>query len=481
MAQKEAKSRDTPGREKSAAPKEVPAQMRRPGVSRGSSAQPQRKESATDLDGLLAEAKAAVGAKAKPENGVQKSQFNGAPSSAMQSSETPVVNRTVTPSGNAKGKPLGAQDVPQGTTQASKSVQPAMDSPELGEITNETAANNPIEEPPQRTVSSLSARRSSLKTSTQVSPAQVKNAQSLNHNQSVTQASTNVSADKLQSAPGQPAKTPLAPRPARSDKTNKEQRKLASNEQDNSQSTAKPSQIADTPRSDQVTATETPSRTDMDVVLTQPKAVTLSRRTSIQQERGEQRALVHRETSTHEDSLDMPPRNAAAYSHYFDDLDEWLEITGYHDVAYRQRHLRRQRALMELDAQRARIEQEAEEDEENRTGRIRTQSVRPQSVRPTDSNKSSSALAMPPPPRPEIIANSLVSPAPRSKDKSAQHTPISSDSTGSKRVRSPQASAGQERSEKIRRTSSDERSVRRNDVESRSAPSGRAPESIKSR
>lgn len=54
--------------------------------------------------------------------------------------------------------------------------------------------------------------------------------------------------------------------------------------------------------------------------------------------------------------------NAASYSRYFDDLDEWLEATGYHDATYRKNSLRRWRKLRELDVQRALIEREALQD-----------------------------------------------------------------------------------------------------------------------
>jgi YTH domain-containing protein 1 len=46
-----------------------------------------------------------------------------------------------------------------------------------------------------------------------------------------------------------------------------------------------------------------------------------------------------------------------------DDLREWLEITGYHNVPYRDKILKRRRAIAELDAQRSRLLAEIEADE----------------------------------------------------------------------------------------------------------------------
>lgn len=46
-----------------------------------------------------------------------------------------------------------------------------------------------------------------------------------------------------------------------------------------------------------------------------------------------------------------------------DDLREWLEITGYHNGPYRDKILKRRRAIAELDAQRSRLVAEIEADE----------------------------------------------------------------------------------------------------------------------
>lgn len=479
LAQRQA--RNTPGREKAETLKDIPAQKQQPEARKELPVEPQRTESATDLDGLLAEAKAAIGVSAKQNNEAQKPRPNEAVPNAMKPIEAPVPKRTATPNENGQSKPSGAHQVAvSGTTPVSKQTKALVDSPELGEIRDEAPANKAIGECLQRTASSLSSR-----TSTQVSPAKEKNAQSFSRNQPATQ-SAKPNADNLRSAPQSHPETPLATKSAQPRKNNEEQQKAASISQEKSQPATKSSLAVDTPRSVQAVTTSTngapvettgsPICTDMNNVPAKPKTITSSRRTSIQQEqdgRDEERALIRHEASMHEQSLDPAPKNAAAYSHYFDDLDEWLEVTGYHDVAYRQRHLQRQRTLMELDAQRARIEQEAQQDEVNRTSRARTQSVQVQSVRPVESNRSSSALAMPPPPRPTSIVNPVVPTAPRSQNNIAPHTPVAASVTGTKRLRSPPTGALQERAEKVQRTSSVERSVQRKDSGDRPTPSGK--------
>lgn len=69
------------------------------------------------------------------------------------------------------------------------------------------------------------------------------------------------------------------------------------------------------------------------------------------------------ELQLYDDSNDrnnVRPGIAAAYSHYFDDLDEWLEITGYHDRPFRDKYLQKQRLLADLERQRIAIESDLE-------------------------------------------------------------------------------------------------------------------------
>ena len=96
------------------------------------------------------------------------------------------------------------------------------------------------------------------------------------------------------------------------------------------------------------------------------------------------------------------------------DLADWLEITGYHDVDYRKRTLRRHQDMLELDALRARLVREAQEDNEGRM--LRNQMAVPSTIadatlRPASVHRlvrSSSALFMPPLTKPTNDAKSVL-------------------------------------------------------------------------
>jgi hypothetical protein len=158
--------------------------------------------------------------------------------------------------------------------------------------------------------------------------------------------------------------------------------------------------------------------------------------------------LSHRELASRQDSalqiqqqaMDGPPKNAAAYSKYFEDLDEWLEITGYHDQQYRQNSLRRHRALAELELQREKIEREAQMEQEDKAYLTRSQSFRTPSVRPTSLARASSVVSMPPPPLPMSTSASRAfdasSPA---KTDSTPHSTTQTSQASTKRPLSPTA------------------------------------------
>ncbi len=150
---------------------------------------------------------------------------------------------------------------------------------------------------------------------------------------------------------------------------------------------------------------------------------------------------------------------AAAHSNYFDDLDEWLEITGYHDRVYRKSALKRHRALTELEIQRAQIEKEAEMELQSNTY------LPAQSVRPADYLRSSSVLAMPPPriPPPSAARASIDMSSPvQSHGDSVPQTPATVAVVGSKRPSSASAN-GQERAEKLIRVDSVGRAARKDE------------------
>jgi hypothetical protein len=61
---------------------------------------------------------------------------------------------------------------------------------------------------------------------------------------------------------------------------------------------------------------------------------------------------------------------AARYSHHFDDLDEWLEVTGYHDRGNREKVLKLYRQRAELERQMTEVERELEKSSVHRARSI---------------------------------------------------------------------------------------------------------------
>jgi len=91
------------------------------------------------------------------------------------------------------------------------------------------------------------------------------------------------------------------------------------------------------------------------------------------------------------------------------DLEDWLQMTGYHDYAYRKKALDRHRKLIALDKQKAELEREAQLEYEERTQIARAQSVLPRESIERDVSRvvcspkilrASSVAIMPPPPVP---------------------------------------------------------------------------------
>jgi len=92
-----------------------------------------------------------------------------------------------------------------------------------------------------------------------------------------------------------------------------------------------------------------------------------------------------------------------------EDLEDWLQMTGYHDRAYRKKALDRHRKLIALDQQKAELEREAQLEYEERAQIARAQSVLPRESVERDqprvmyspkSLRTSSGTTMPPPPVP---------------------------------------------------------------------------------
>lgn len=90
----------------------------------------------------------------------------------------------------------------------------------------------------------------------------------------------------------------------------------------------------------------------------------------------------------------------------FEDVNTWLEMTGYFDEAYRTKALARHRKLVELDKQRAELEREEQIEHEERLHIARAQSVRPResiegpSLRSHVVPQGFPSFFMPPPPLP---------------------------------------------------------------------------------
>ncbi|TID15236.1 YTH-domain-containing protein [Venturia nashicola] len=82
----------------------------------------------------------------------------------------------------------------------------------------------------------------------------------------------------------------------------------------------------------------------------------------------------------------------ASYSRHFDDLDEWLEFTGYHDKGNREQTLSLHRRRVQLEREMAEIDRELEQ----------TVAFRARSARPTFRRPSPTVSSMPPPSAPAV-------------------------------------------------------------------------------
>lgn len=97
---------------------------------------------------------------------------------------------------------------------------------------------------------------------------------------------------------------------------------------------------------------------------------------------------------------------AAEPAEYYADVNEWLEMTGYHDQIYRKKALARHQKLLALDKERAELEREAQAEREEQSQMIRAQSIMPRdsvegsSSRPTIAPGMIPNFTMPPPPIP---------------------------------------------------------------------------------
>ena len=177
--------------------------------------------------------------------------------------------------------------------------------------------------------------------------------------------------------------------------------------------------------------------------------------------------------------VEQPPRNiAASYSNYFNDLDDWLELTGYHDLAFRKRKLQRVRDIQDLEERRALIEQEELRDYEN-TGYIRG----PQLLRPIQGNLSGREIGplmpMPPPPRPEVNSELTALSSSKNDTDNEQLGNTQSLASNHKRPASPQAVSNSQRPEKIARVESTAEKTKRSPEKETVQPSAKKKEVLK--
>jgi hypothetical protein len=129
--------------------------------------------------------------------------------------------------------------------------------------------------------------------------------------------------------------------------------------------------------------------------------------------------------------------SVASYSRHFDDLDEWLEVTGYHDRGNRERTLSLHRRKAQLEREMAELDRELEQTVSSRARSIHASS----SARRTSSTISS----MPPPPAPSGSMAILTQ---------ADQDMTVDTRAGTKRARSPERQSDLQHADKHQRTHS---------------------------
>lgn len=125
------------------------------------------------------------------------------------------------------------------------------------------------------------------------------------------------------------------------------------------------------------------------------RSETLLSTSTLQQESSTALVPVAKSSSqvTAEDGHD----SVSSYSRHFDDLDEWLEVTGYHDRGNREQTLSLHRRKAQLEREMAEIDRELEQ----------TVASRARSARATVRRTSSTISSMPPPPAPGASTASI--------------------------------------------------------------------------
>jgi len=78
------------------------------------------------------------------------------------------------------------------------------------------------------------------------------------------------------------------------------------------------------------------------------------------------RIVHHSSTDMGRSEVSLSASDSSFLKNYFSDLNEWLEVTGYHDIAHRKRRLAMFRERQQLEQQLAKVKK-AEEEEDHRT------------------------------------------------------------------------------------------------------------------
>lgn len=129
---------------------------------------------------------------------------------------------------------------------------------------------------------------------------------------------------------------------------------------------------------------------------------------NLQQSKAQDRDVVMAESSPQIPKTPPKVSPDSRAAEYFADVDEWLEMTGYHDTTYRKKALTRHRKLIQLDKEKAELEQEAQIEHERQSLLARAQSVKPREsvegtplpLRSAIASRVFASFAMPPPPVP---------------------------------------------------------------------------------
>ena len=132
---------------------------------------------------------------------------------------------------------------------------------------------------------------------------------------------------------------------------------------------------------------------------------------NLQQSRVEEKDVVMAELINEEPKSSpktSSPKTSVAVdsAEYYADVNEWLDMTGYHDQAYRKKALARHQKLLALDKERAELEREAQAEREEQSQIIRAQSIMPrESIEGSGSrikvaSRIIPSFTMPPPPIP---------------------------------------------------------------------------------